>query len=161
MSSQDFVSAAAIAGTSIGLAFLLLVCATAVIAVWRLHGRSMEAFEEAIRANLSVQELAGALERAAPAVGPSETPDLTALHASLEESARGVAELRQRADDLLDRQARLQEAVRNLIESRALEGAQAAETLRELQAAVSRLEATVGQMATAVANLAQRIQRGE
>lgn len=164
MSSQDFVSAAAIAGTSIGLAFLLMVCVAAVVAVWRLHARSMEAFEEAIRASLSVQELTEAIGRAtpglgAPVQGPPGAADTGTLMASLEEEARGLAELRRQADDLLDRQARLQDAVRNLIESRALEGAQAAETLRDLQAAVSRLEATVGQMATAIANLAQRIER--
>lgn len=163
MSSQDFVSAAAVAGTSIGLAFLLMVCVAAVLAVWRLHTRSMDAFEEAIRASLSLQELAQLVERAAaPVAAPQGAPvpaDTGALAASLDESARGLAQLRQQADDLLDRQARLQEAVRNLIESRALEGAQAAETLRDLQAAVTRLEATVSQMATAVANLAQRIER--
>jgi hypothetical protein len=164
LSSQDFVSAAAIAGTSIGLAFLLMVCVVAVLAVWKLHTRSMEAFEEAIRASLSMQDLAQRIEGAAPAAGapapgPAPSVDTGALAASLDETARGLAQLRQQADDLLDRQARLQDAVRNLIESRALEGAQAAETLRELQAAVTRLEATVGQMAAAVANLAQRIER--
>ncbi|HWQ28271.1 MAG TPA: hypothetical protein VNN12_04530 [Dehalococcoidia bacterium] len=164
MSSQDFVSAAAIAGTSIGLAFLLMVCVAAVVAVWRLHARSMEAFEEAIRASLSIQELAQRVEQmapapGAPAQGPAAAVDAGTLMTSLEEGARGLAELRRQADDLLDRQARLQDAVRNLVESRALEGAQAAETLRDLQAAVSRLEATVGQMATAIANLAQRIER--
>ncbi len=164
MSSQDFVSAAAIAGTSIGLAFLLTICVAAVVALWRLHTRSMDAFEEAIRASLSMQELAQRIERGggAPMAAPqgaTVAADAGAIAASLDESARGLAQLRQQADDLLDRQARLQEAVRNLIEARALEGAQAAETLRDLQAAVTRLETTLNQMATVLANLAQRIER--
>lgn len=158
LSSEDFVSAAAIAGTSIGLAFLFALCVAAVVAVWRLHGRAMEAFEESIRAHLSVQELARAAQASPAPAAPA--PDTGGVAASLDESARGLAALRQQADDLLDRQARLQEAVRNLIESRALEGTQASATLRELEATVSRLEATVGQMATAIANLAQRLERG-
>lgn len=162
MSSEDFAYAVAVAGTSIGLAFLLILCIAAVFAIWRLHGRALDVYEEAIRASLSVQELALQLRvrSVAPpaAAAPAEaTPGVAA--ASLDETASGLASLRAQAEDLLDRQARLQEAVLHLVESRALEGSQAADTMRELESAVTRLETTVGQMAATMANLAQRMER--
>jgi len=69
------------------------------------------------------------------------------------------SELRRQADDLIERQVRLQEAVRNLVESRALVGAESSDMLRDLESTIRRLETTVGQMAAAIANLTQRVDR--
>lgn len=151
MSSEDFEFAVAVAGASAGLAAVLLLAVVTVSSTWRLFRQAGQASEAATRANLATEELArrlaylegvGALAR--PGAAPGEE----------------LGDLRRQAEELIERQSRLQETVRNLIESGVLEAGPPAETLRNLEEAVQRLEGTVSQMAAAVANLVQQVERG-
>lgn len=157
--------ALAVAGASIGLAALLVFALVTIINTWRTFSSASRASREAQNALLTVQELARHLtaQRAPPpataeaAEAAGEGARLSATE--LEAVVSGFSELRHQADDLIERQVRLQEAVRNLVESRALGGAESSDVLRELEATVKRLETTMGQMAAAVANLTQRVDR--
>lgn len=156
--------ALAVAGASIGLAALLVFALVTIVNTWRTFSAASGAGREAQAALLTVQELARRLAERPPgapaatlAGAGEEGAHLSA--AELEAVVSGFSDLRTQADDLIERQVRLQEAVRNLVESRALGGAESSDVLRELEATVKRLETTMGQMAAAVANLTQRVDR--
>ncbi len=156
--------ALAVAGASIGLAALFVFALVTIINTWRTFASASGTNREAQAALLTIQELSRRLaERPTAPVAPppSEAAEEGArLSATeLEAVVSGFSELRHQADDLIERQVRLQEAVRNLVESRALGGAESSDVLRELEATVKRLETTMGQMAAAVANLTQRVDR--
>ncbi len=148
--------ALAVAGSSIGLAALLIFSLVTIANTWRTFSSAAGASREAQTSLLMLQDLVRNLpqpsQRAAETGGPAvpEAPGLS--QSELEAVVTGFAELRHQADDLIERQVRLQEAVRNLVESRALVGAESSDMLRDL-------ETTMGQMAAAVANLTQRVDR--
>lgn len=150
MSAEDFEFAVAVAGTSIGLIALLFLAAVSLISTWKLFRQAGQASEAATRSHLAIEELARRLARAeGPA--PAPAPEIRA--------GEELAELRRQAEDLMERQSRLQETMRNLIESGVLETGAPAESFQNLEEAVRQLESTVSQMAAAMANLMQEVER--
>jgi len=143
---ETFEFAAAIAGVSIGLAAALLLSLLAVLGSWRLFRHASDASMASMRATLAMEELARHL---ASAPGPPP----------VEAAPRDFDDLRRQAEELMDRQARLQEMARGLLDTAALEGGQSPAALDELERALERLEGTVGQMAAALANLIQQLER--
>lgn len=137
---ETFQFAAAIAGVSIGLAAALSLSVLAVFSTWRLFRDASRASEEAARASLTVEELARRLGAPASAIADS-------------------GQLRQQAETLIDQQSRLQDMARNLLDASAMSGGPSAGALDDLNSAVGRLDATVGQMAAALANLIQLLER--
>jgi len=150
VSADDFQFAVAIAGACIGLSALLLLALVTVMSTWRLFRHAEQASQAASRSSLAVEEM---IRRFGPGPGPSRPGG----GAPGEE----FGELRREASELMERQARLQETVRNLIESGMLEGGPSAESLQNLEQTVQRLETTMGQMVAAVANLMQEAEREE
>ncbi len=148
MSGQEtFEFAAAIAGVSIGLAGVLLLSVLAVVGTWRLFRHTSDMSLAATRAAVTVEDLA---RRLAGQQVSSMPVDLTP-----------VAELSQRAEVLIDQQRELQETARHLLDTAMVEGAPATVGLGELEAAVGRLDTTVGQMAASLANLIQLLEQRE
>ena len=135
---ETFEFAAAIAGVSIGLAAALLLSLLAVVGSWRFFRHASDASEAARRASVTVEELARRLSGA--------------------ESSQ-LAELRQQAQALMGEQAQLNDMTRRLLDTIAVEGAAPAAPADELEGAVTRLDATVGQMATSLANLIHLLER--
>jgi hypothetical protein len=131
---ETFELAAAIAGVCIGLAALMIFSLVAIFGAWQVFRRASEASTAATKASQGAEELARHLAFQAAAPPRSESGQL--------------AELRQEAAALLDK-------LRELAESGALEGGPSAGALTQLEAAVGRLDATVGQMAASLANLVQ------
>jgi hypothetical protein len=137
-----FEIAAAVAAIS-GLAALLILCLLAVVGVWRLFRLASDANAAATRASLGTEELSRRLASTSEPATPTDQ----------------FAQLRQEAESLLDQQRKLQETARSLLEAEVLEGTEESGTITELESAVSRLDDTVGQMATSLANLIQSLQR--
>ena len=144
--ASDWEFAASIAAVCIGLSGLLLFTLIGTIGGWRVLARASRAAEETAKSTMLVQDLARQLamrETSHPAVDVSQ-------------AASQLAGLRFQADSLLQQQTRLQEAVRNLVEAGVLRGENSSTELKELEAAVRRLEDHLARMAAAVANLSQR-----
>jgi hypothetical protein len=72
----------------------------------------------------------------------SERGPMIELAAQIEE----VTALRRQAEDLLAQQARLQDAVRHLVEAGVLRGEESGRHLRELEQAVRRVEEQLGRI---------------
>ena len=140
---ETFQFAAAIAGVSIGLAAALILSILAVVGTWRLFRDASRASEETARASLAIQELA--LRLAGSASASAESGQL--------------GQLRNQAETLIDQQARLQDMARNLLDASAMSTGPSAGGLDDLNSAVVRLDATVGQMAAALANLIPLLER--
>ncbi len=140
---ETFQFAAAIAGVSIGLAAALILSILAVVGAWRLFRDASRASAEASRASLAVEELAKRI--GAPASSYAESGQL--------------GQLRHQAETLIDQQARLQDMARNLLDASAMSGGAPSGAFDDLNSAVGRLDATVGQMAAALANLIQLLER--
>lgn len=145
---ETFQFAAAIAGVSIGLAAALILAVLAIIGTWRLFRHASEASLASTRATLAMEELARRLSLAEAGAPAAAAPS-------------NLVDLRQQAEELLTRQQHLQEMARNLLDTAAVEGGQSPVALEEIEGAVSRLEGTVGQMAAALANLVQQLERQE
>jgi hypothetical protein len=144
--ASNWEFAASIAAVCIGLSGLLLFTLIGTIGGWRVLARASRAAEETAKSTMVVQDLARQLamrEASQPVVDVSQ-------------AASQLAGLRVQADSLLQQQTRLQEAVRNLVEAGVLRGESSSTELRELEAAVRRLEEHLARMAAAVANLSQR-----
>jgi hypothetical protein len=139
--------AAAVAAVTMGLGGVLLFTLIGTIGSWRVYRLASQSANEAIRANIAMQDLARHLA-SRPLAAP---PALDLQHATDE-----LADLRRQADALFDQQSRLQEAVRNLVEARVLGSNGGEKHLEDLEAAVRRLEDNLGRVAAAVANLTQR-----
>lgn len=135
---ETFEFVAAVAGVSIGLAALLLLAAVAVIGTWRASRHAIESSVAAGRASLSVEELARRL--ADRTVAPTE-------------DASRFAELHGEAEMLIQQQHQLQQMARGLLDTMAAESSQPAIGLDELESTISRLDATVSEMAASLANL--------
>ena len=142
---ETFEFAAAIAGVVIGLLAILILSIMAVIGTWRLFRLAGDASLASARVALSTEELARRL---------AGQPAQTAATAGDDQ----FAQLRQQSEALLEQQRQLQEMARNLLDTEVLESGQAP-AVDELVSAVSRLDATVGQMAASLANLIQLVER--
>ena len=142
---ETFEFAAAVAGVCIGLGALLIMAILSVIGAWRLFRRADEAHEAAIRASVTVEETARRLETPVPQAG----------------DAANVAELQQSVETLMQEQRQLQEMARGLLDTVALESGDASLEVVELEATVNRLDTTVGQMATSLANLIRLLEERE
>jgi hypothetical protein len=121
--TSNWEFAAVVAAVCIGMGGLLLITLIAAAGAWRVFARASEAAEQAARAADAVEELARRLTASAQHSGGGD-----------------MADLRARADALLEQQARLQEAARNLLESGVLRSEQETERLRALDEALSRIE---------------------
>jgi uncharacterized protein YheU (UPF0270 family) len=73
--------------------------------------------------------------------------------AAMAQEGPRLAELRTQAEGLVEQQARLQEAVRNLVEAGVLRGEDNGAALKELEASVRRLDEHLGQVAAALATM--------
>ena len=142
---ETFQFAAAVAGVSIGLAAVLILAVLATIGTWRLSRNASDALVASSRASLTIEELARKLAQIAP------PPPL---------DGGQTAELREQAEAVVDEQRRLREMGRDLLDTAAVEGPTAA-ALEEIGTAMSRLDSSVGQMATSLANLIQLLERQE
>ena len=135
--------AAAIAGVCIGLAAALILAVLAVVGAWRLFQRADEAQQAAIRASVTMEEMARRLETPSAPVADS----------------RQLAEVQLRIESMIQEQRQLQEMARGLLDTVALESGDASLEVVELDATVTRLDTTVGQMATSLANLILLLER--
>lgn len=140
--TSNWEFAAAVASVVMGLAGLLLFTLSATIGSWIVFGRASRAASEAAKASVGMQDLARqiAMRESMPPPAVDLTPAMSQIDA-----------LRAQTDVLMKQQARLQESVRQISETPA-----AGNEMREMQAAVHRLEENLAQMAATVANLAQR-----
>jgi hypothetical protein len=143
--ASNWEFAASVAAVCIGLSGLLLFTLIGTIGGWRVLDRASRAAEESAKSTMVVQDLARQLamrEASQPVVDVSQ-------------AASQLAGLRVQADSLLQQQTRLQDAVRNLVEAGVLRGEGSSTEIKELEAAVRRLEEHLARMASAVANLSQ------
>jgi hypothetical protein len=147
VTEDTFREVATIAWVAFGLGATLLLSLLAVIGSWRLFRHASDASIASTRATLAMEELARQLALRA------STPPAPPLQA-------GFSDLRQQAEELIGRQARLQELTRSLLETTAMAGGREPE-MEELEQSLGRLEATVGQMAAALANLVQELEQHE
>ena len=145
MAGEDaFEIAAAVTAIS-GLAALLILSLVTILGAWRLARQASENAVATARAVVAVEDLARRLT--APS-GPSG-------------DAGQLADVRQQLAGLAEQQRQLQEMARHLFETAALPGTPVIPELDDLQAMVSRLDTTVGQMAASLANLIQLLERPE
>ena len=141
--AETFEFAAAIAGVCIGLAAALILAVLAIVGVWRLFQRADEMQQAAIKASVTIEETSRRLETPSAPVGD-----------------RGqLAELHLRVESMMQEQRQLQEMARGLLDTIALESGDASLEVVELEATVSRLDTTVGQMATSLAKLILLLER--
>ncbi|MCI0890543.1 MAG: hypothetical protein J4O04_07025 [Chloroflexi bacterium] len=134
---ETFEFAAAVAGVSVGLAAVLILAILAIIGSWRLFRHASEAQQAAMEASITVAEMVRRIESpVAPAA-----------------DAGASAELRREIETLILQQRQLQDSARGMLDTAAVAGGPAPHELEELKATVSRLDITVGQMATSLANL--------
>jgi hypothetical protein len=144
---ETFEFAAAIAGVVVGLSAVVLLAIVGVVGVWQLFRRASDASLAATRAALGAEELARHV-----------ATQLMAQPRQAASNGGGLADLRQQAEALLQDQRELHEMFRNLSEEEAgVVPDQAA--LRDIETAIARLDATVGQMAASLANLIQYLER--
>lgn len=145
--TSNWEFAAVVASVSIGLMGLLVFTMTSIIGNWRLSDKAARAAREASEASVRVQDLARELSA-------REAATLTA--AGLTDETRRLSELRKQTEALLEQQGRLQEAVRNLVEAGVLHGESPATEIKDLEGAIERLDAHLGQLAQAIASMARR-----
>ncbi len=141
---EVFQFVAAVIGVSIGLGALLLLATYSVYSVWQLFHRAKDASLAAGRASLTVEELARRM---------SERRDSSPAEASR------FAELHGEAATLIQQQQQLQLMARGLLDSMAAETSDPGIALEELEATTNRLETTVSEMATSLANLISLLER--
>jgi hypothetical protein len=137
--------AAAVSAICIGLGGLLLFTIVGAIGSWRIFNRAGDAAAEAHATYAAVQDLARTLS-AAQAGRAYAGPDP-------QETERSLTDLRQQVDALVETQSRMQDLMRDIVAMSAPGGDTAAPPLRELEAAVRRLEQEFSSVAAAVANL--------
>jgi hypothetical protein len=147
VTEDTFREVATIAWVAFGLGATLLLSLLAVIGSWRLFRHASDSMTASTRATLAMEDLSRQL-----AIQASEPPP--------QPVQAGFGDLRQQAEDLIGRQARLQELTRSLLETTAMAGGRGPE-MEELEQSLGRLEATVGQMAAALANLVQQLEQQE
>jgi hypothetical protein len=137
--------AAAVAAICIGLGGLLLFTIVGAVGSWRVFSRTGDAAAEASATYAAVQDLARALS-AAQSARTYAGPDAL-------EAGRSLADLREQVDALIETQGRMQDLLRDVVAMSAPGVDATAPQLRELEAAVQRLEHEFSSVAAAVANL--------
>lgn len=142
---ENWQFAAVVAAISLGLGGLLILTLIAIAGFLRMYQRGER----------NAAELADSI---------AGLRDLVPLRLGDEHAGQGTAggafqDLRARADALLEQQARLQTAIRSLVEAGVLSAEGSAPALTDIQASLGRLEEVTGQLAVAVANLSQRLER--
>jgi hypothetical protein len=125
--------AAVVAAVCIGLGGLLLFTLIGAIGTWRMHGGATRAANEIARAAAAMQDLARAMMAMQAAAPRAPETDLAA-------EAGELVAMRAQAAELLDQQARLNDAVRNLVEAGVLRGQDTNDQYRELEQALKRVE---------------------
>ncbi len=136
---ETFEFAAAIAGVSIGLAAALALAILAIVGVWRLFHSATEVQQPAVKASMTVEELARRLT-------------LLAASAPAAPAGRGN-DVQLQMESLVDQQRQLQEMARGLLDTAGSNTGGVSTELVDLETTVTRLDTTVGQMATSLANL--------
>jgi hypothetical protein len=144
--------AAAVAAVVMGLSGLLLFTLIGTIGSWRVFGQASKASVESAKASIYVQELA----RHLASRSAQQLPVI-----DMRDEADELADLRRQADLLIDQQARLQDAVRNLVEAGALGTTSSDRQMRDLDAILRRLEDNLTRVAAAVNDLETRVPTGE
>jgi len=147
VSGQDSFEIASAVAAIFGLAAALVLALGAMVFTWLLFRRASDA-------SLATTRVAVSLE------------DLVRLQPGHQPFGQGgadggqFADLRDQAETLVEQQRHLQEMARNLLDASVAEGASPA-AMDELEATVTRLDATVGQMAASLANLIQLLESRE
>ena len=146
MAGEDaFEIAAAVSAVS-GLAALLILSLVAILGTWRLSRQASENAVATARAVVAVEDLARRLTAPPGHAGSGDGQ---------------LAEVRQQLAALAEQQRQLQETARHLFETAGLQGTPAIPEIDDLEAMVSRLDTTVGQMAASLANLIQLLEQQE
>jgi hypothetical protein len=150
--TSNWEFAAAVAAVVMGLGGLLLFTLVGTIGSWRFFNQASRAASEAAKSSIYVQELARHLSSRSA----QQLPII-----DLREEADELADLRRQADLLIDQQARLQDAVRNLVESGALASTNSDRKLRDLEGTLRRLEDNLTRVAAAVSDMDTRPLQGD
>jgi hypothetical protein len=140
---ETFQFAAAVAGVSIGLAAVLMLAILGSFGMWRVFRLAGEAAMASARAAVSVEELARRVSMQSPA---APVADIGL-----------VGDLRRQTETLVEEQRNLQEMAKTLFETAA--GQSPALAYDDLASSITRLDATVGQMAASLANLIQLLEQ--
>jgi hypothetical protein len=143
--------AAAVAAVVMGLGGLLVFTMIVTVGSWRVFSQANRAATESAKASVYIQELALHLSSRSA----HQLPII-----DLKDQADEIADLRRQADALIGQQARLQEAVRNLVEAGALGNAGSERQLRDLDGILRRLEDNLTRVAAAVNDIETRSPRG-
>ena len=143
--------AAAVAAVVMGLGGLLVFTMIGTVGSWRVFSQANRAAIESAKASVYIQELALHLSSRSA----HQLPII-----DLKDQADEIADLRRQADALIGQQARLQEAVRNLVEAGALGNAGSERQLRDLDGILRRLEDNLTRVAAAVNDIETRSPRG-
>jgi hypothetical protein len=145
--TSNWEFAAVVAAVSIGLCGLLVFTVGSIVMNWFVLGRAAKAAKDASESSLLVQD-------AARGIAVRDTATLAA--AGLAEETRRIVELREQATVLVEQQARLQEAVRNLVEANVLGARSASSDNSSLEASIKRLDDHMRQLAAAIAAMGKR-----
>ena len=141
---ETFEFAAAVAGVSMGLAAVLMLAILAIVGSWRLFRHASDAQQAAVEASITVAEMVRRMESPAAPAADSGT----------------LVELRSEIETLILQQRQLQDSARGLLDGTTggVTGP-AAQELEAMAVTVSRLDTTVGQMATSLANLIRLLEQ--
>lgn len=140
---ETFEFAVAIAGVSVGLAAILILAILAIVGSWRLFRHASDAQQAAMEVSITVAEMVRRIESP---IGPAA-------------EARPSAELMGEMETLILQQRQLQDAARSMLSAASVAGGPAPNELEALEATVMRLDTTVGQMATSLANLIRLLEQ--
>lgn len=143
--TSNWEFAAVVAAVAVTVSGLLIFTLTTILMSWRVFDRAARAAQQAAEASTLVQDVARemAVHEAASTAA-----------AGLAREAQRLGEIRTRAQGLVEQQAQLQEAVRNLVEAGVLQSERT--DGEELKAAINRLDEHMGQLAAAIAAMARR-----
>lgn len=137
----EFVSA--VAGVSVGLTAILILAILAIVGSWRLFRHASDAQQAAMEVSITVAEMVRRIESP---IGPAA-------------EARPSAELMGEMETLILQQRQLQDAARSMLSAASVAGGPAPNELEALGAKVTRLDTTVGQMATSLARLIRLLEQ--
>ena len=150
--TSNWEFAATVAAVTMGLAGLLVFTIGATVGSWRVFGRAGRAASEAAKAAIAVQDLARYLSAREAMLLTQSTPSTPPPA----RAADGLADLRAQAQALMQQQARLRDALRNLVDADVLRSDDSAQQLRELEAAIRRLDDNVARVDDAISRLDRR-----
>jgi cbb3-type cytochrome oxidase subunit 3 len=145
--TSNWEFAAVVAAVSIGLCGLLVFTIGSIVMNWIVLGRAAKAARDASEASLLIQDTAR---------GMATHDAASRAAASLADEAQKLAEIREQSQAVVEQQARLQEAVRNLVEANVLGPATAPSDTSGLAEAIERLDEHMGQLAAAIAAMGRR-----